>query len=91
MRVAGQGRQGHADAAGESAAVRAPSEDCHAVALQASAADLAELPRKLQAAGVQHVTIVEPDPPYHGALLAIGIVPGEGRARKLCSRYKLVK
>lgn len=38
-------------------------------------AKLARLERRLLDAGVAHVAIREPDTPYHGALMAIGLVP----------------
>jgi hypothetical protein len=36
---------------------------------------LARVLRRLQRAGVPHVAIHEPDAPYAGALMAIGLVP----------------
>jgi hypothetical protein len=62
-------------AAGESAAVRAPAPDTRAVALRASAVELADLEQRLRAAGVAHAAIREPDAPWCGALLAIGLAP----------------
>ena len=63
-------------AAGESARLA----DClppgtHAVVLGASGARLLALEQALVAAGVPHAAIREPDPPYVGALLAIGVQP----------------
>jgi peptidyl-tRNA hydrolase len=42
-------------------------------------ASLYLLQRQLQRAGVPHVSITEPDPPWNGALTAIGIVPTTDR------------
>lgn len=39
-------------------------------------ADIALLADKLDAAGVPHVRVEEPDAPWLGALMAIGLVPG---------------
>jgi hypothetical protein len=63
-------------AAGESArlAERLPP-GTHAVVLGATGAQLLALERQLGAAGVPHAAIREPDPPYCGALLAIGVRP----------------
>jgi hypothetical protein len=63
-------------AAGESArlAPRLPP-GTHAVVLGASSDGLLALERELTAAGVPHVAVREPDPPYRGALLALGLAP----------------
>ena len=63
-------------AAGESArlAARLPP-GTHAVVLGATGAQLLALERQLTAAGVPHAAIREPDSPYCGALLAIGVRP----------------
>jgi peptidyl-tRNA hydrolase len=63
-------------AAGESARLtpRLP-RGTHAVVLGATGARLLDLERALCAAGVPHAAIREPDSPYHGALLAIGVQP----------------
>jgi peptidyl-tRNA hydrolase len=70
-------------AAGESVQGPVP-EGTNAVVLSADAATLAALELRLQAAGVPHAAIREPDPPYHGALLAIGIAPA---ARAVIRQY----
>jgi hypothetical protein len=63
-------------AAGESARLAAClPPGTHAVVLGASGARLLALERELVAAGVSHAAIREPDPPYFGALLAIGVQP----------------
>ena len=46
-----------------------------AVALAASPAELALLARALAEADVRHVLVHEPDEPWRGALMAIGMVP----------------
>ena len=46
-----------------------------AVALAASPDELAALARRLASAGVRHVLVHEPDEPWRGALMAIGVVP----------------
>ncbi|HEX5060692.1 MAG TPA: hypothetical protein VFV99_15090 [Kofleriaceae bacterium] len=51
-----------------------------AVALAASPAELADLASALADAGVPHVRVHEPDEPWRGALMAIGVVP-TSRAR----------
>jgi peptidyl-tRNA hydrolase len=63
-------------AAGESALLggRLPP-GTHAVVLGASGARLLALEQALVGAGVPHAAIREPDPPYCGALLAIGLQP----------------
>jgi hypothetical protein len=63
-------------AAGESArlAARLP-RGTHAVVLGASGEALRALERTLTSAGIPHAAIREPDPPYAGALLAIGVQP----------------
>lgn len=55
-------------------------------------AELAALERKLQRAGVPHVAIREPDPPWNGALTAIGLIPIEDRStvKRLLSSLPLL-
>jgi hypothetical protein len=63
-------------AAGESSPGKLPS-GTYAVAL--SVADESSLSReadRLRARGVSFVEIRENDPPYEGALMALGLVPG---------------
>lgn len=62
-------------AAGESAALRVPDPGTRAVALTADAGELEDLEQRLIAAGVAHVAIREPDAPWCGALLAVGLAP----------------
>jgi hypothetical protein len=62
-------------AAGESSPGNLPS-DTRAVALGArSEFELLKLEQKLKKKNIQHVAIREPDAPYFGALMAIGLVP----------------
>jgi len=66
-------------AAGESSAVRLASlpEDTHAIVLSVpDEPALAALAERLAKAGVAHVAIREPDPPWNNSLMAIGLVPG---------------
>ena len=44
-------------------------------------AALAVIERQLQRAGIPHVAVREPDPPYNGALTAIGLVPLQDRSQ----------
>lgn len=53
---------------------------------------LAVIARQLQKLGIPHVAIREPDPPYNGALTAIGIVPIQDRSivKPLLARLPLL-
>jgi hypothetical protein len=63
-------------AAGESSPGNLPS-GTHVVVLTAkSEPELEEITRRLTLRGVRHVQIHEPDAPYDGALMAIGLTPG---------------
>lgn len=63
-------------AAGESSPGPSLPPDTRAVALAVpDEASLLAVERDLVAAGVPHRAIREPDAPYHGALMAIGVVP----------------
>lgn len=67
-------------AAGYSAPADLPP-DTRAVALAArSEAHLRFIEAKLRHAGIEHHAIREPDPPWCGALMAIGIVPVADRS-----------
>ncbi len=67
-------------AAGESSPGNLPS-GTHAVVLTVPGpVEMEALARRLAQAGVAHVRIEEPDPPWDGALLAIGLVPGRKEA-----------
>lgn len=66
-------------AAGESSPGDIP-EGTFAICLGARDEDqLLELEDKLIAAGIKHTAIREPDAPYNGALMAVGIEPVEDR------------
>lgn len=74
-------------AAGQSAQVAGAlpaSPPTIAVALAASPEALAKLARALADADVRHVLVHEPDEPWCGALMAIGMVPAP---RALVCRY----
>jgi len=65
-------------AAGQSAQLAdasATSPPTVAIALAASPDELAALACALADAQVRHVLVHEPDEPWHGALMAIGVVP----------------
>ena len=67
--------------------------DTHAVALLTDADGLARLEYQLQRDGIAHAAIREPDPPYLGELVAIGVAPQSRNAtlRKLLSRFPLIE
>jgi len=63
-------------AAGESSDGNVP-KGTYAIALAArDELHLHRVEKKLRASGIPHVAIREPDAPYFGALMAIGIAPG---------------
>ena len=62
-------------AAGESAALTAPPQGTHAIALQAAPDALKDISIALAMADIRHVTIREPDFPYCNAITALGIAP----------------
>ncbi len=47
--------------------------------------------RAVETGGCPHAAIREDDPPFHGALVAIGIAPAAPGARRLVSRMRLVR
>lgn len=66
----------------------------HAVVLAArNEAHLLEVAARLQCSSIAHVVIFEPDPPYCGAAMAIGLLPLWDRrgARRVLSRLPLFK
>lgn len=80
-------------AAGESSPGNIPG-DTHAVALAAdSEADLLALEQRLLASAVPHVAIREPDAPWNGQLMAIGVVPmvRTPDLKKLFRQYALLR
>lgn len=63
-----------------------------AIALAASPTELAALAQRLAGACVPHVLVHEPDPPWRGALMAIGVVPSpRARVRRLVAHLSLVR
>jgi hypothetical protein len=79
-------------AAGESSPGNLPN-NTHAVALAVKdEAALLALEECLKAAGVPHVAIREPDPPWNGALMAIGFPPQDRAAlRRFLSSLPTLK
>lgn len=82
-------------AAGESAQLcgaSAAGPPTHAVALTASEAELCALARELERGGVPFVFVREPDEPWRGAPMAIGVAPmPRGRVRRLLAHLPLVR
>jgi hypothetical protein len=82
-------------AAGESAQLPdagAAHPPTRAVALCAPPAELAALARALADADVPHVAVHEPDAPWRGALMAIGLAPmPRARVRSLVAHLPLVR
>jgi len=80
-------------AAGHSAGVGLLPEGTYAVALSCpDEGALRALSERLQAAGLRHSRIHEPDAPYGGALMALGLEPGyKSRFRKYLSNLPLIK
>ncbi len=78
-------------AAGESVSKNLPPNTNAVVLSVDSEAELLAVAKQLQLAGVPHVSIHEPDPPYNGAFTAIGIVPVKDRSmvKKILSRLPL--
>lgn len=80
-------------AAGESSPGNLP-EDTRAVALSVpDEATLLALEARLHAAGISFRAIREPDPPWNGALMAIGLVPVQRtpNLRQVLGRLPLVR
>lgn len=82
-------------AAGESAQLPGAgdaSPPTRAVALAASVDQLVALRQALIAADLRHVVVHEPDEPWGGALMAIGMVPmPRSRARRHVAHLALVR
>ncbi|HUJ57016.1 MAG TPA: hypothetical protein VLX92_00830 [Kofleriaceae bacterium] len=82
-------------AAGQSAQLpgaRTASPPTVAIALASPPAELAELAAALAAAGVRHVCVHEPDDPWRGALMAIGVVPSpRALVRRFVAHLPLVR
>jgi len=79
-------------AAGESSPGNLPP-DTRAVALGArSELDLLRLEQKLKKKNIPHVAIREPDAPWNGQLMAIGITPcHRSMVKKEVSNFPLIK
>jgi hypothetical protein len=83
-----------AHAAGESVRANSlPSDTTSVCALVAETSDeLEALSARLREAGVHHVLVKEPDPPYRGAATAVGIEPQERhKVRDFVSHFKLFR
>jgi hypothetical protein len=81
-------------AAGESSPGPSLPADTRAVALAAKdEAELLDLERQLIECGIPHVAIREPDTPYLGALMAIGIAPMSRttQTREVLRRFPLIR
>lgn len=79
-------------AAGESVSFNLPP-NTNAVVLGVESEDeLCDIGRRLVQAGIRHVPIYEPDPPYYGQHTAIGIVPVEDRSvvKKIIGKLPLL-
>jgi hypothetical protein len=70
-------------ATGESVSTTHP-DGLHAVVLAGDPQELQRLKERLTAASVPHRTIIEPDPPFLGEVMAVGITPA---ARRLIKPY----
>jgi len=80
-------------AAGESCEGLHLPSDTHAVVLGVpDERELLVLEKRLIEAQIPHRAIREPDPPWNGQLMAIGLVPGpREKFKKYLSRYPLLK
>lgn len=63
-------------AAGESSPGNLPRDTYAVVLAVKDEAALARVEEVLKSHGVRFVSIHEPDPPYNGQLMAIGVIPG---------------
>lgn len=78
-------------AAGESSPGDLP-EGTIAIALSSSYESLLELEQKLLKNNIPHKSIREPDPPFYGEIMAIGVFPDSGeKLRKYFSQFPLVR
>lgn len=82
-----------AHAAGESVRGGPAPGDTHVVALIAeTSADLEALAGRLRGAGLHYVLIREPDEPYNGAAVALGIEPMDReKVRPFVADFKVFK
>lgn len=78
-------------AAGESAALNPPSSGTYAVALEATHSQLMALEHELTLRQIKFVPIREPDAPFLGELVAIGIAPqARTNLRKVLGSFRLI-
>lgn len=80
-------------AAGESSPGTLPPDTTAVVLRVGSEAELARLEARLAEGDVSHRAIREPDAPWHGALMAIGLAPvaDRGRLRAYTRGLKLLR
>jgi hypothetical protein len=80
-------------AAGHSAGAGQLPQDTFAIALSCrDEGALRAMAERLERAGLRHHLVHEPDPPYNGQLMAIGLEPGyKSQFRKLLSNLPLIK
>ncbi len=78
-------------AAGESSPGNLPPHTNAVVLAVADEGELLAVARRLVEAGIAHVAVREPDPPYGGALTAIGLAPVADRrlVKGVLSRLRL--
>lgn len=69
------------------------SDQTHVVVLVAETSEaLEQLAARLSEAGVHHVLVREPDPPYNGAATAVGVEPQDRDAvRAFFSTFKVLR
>jgi peptidyl-tRNA hydrolase len=79
-------------AAGESSPGNIESGTNAVVLAVGSEPALLVIERALQRAGIRHVSVREPDPPYHGQLTAIGLCPvvDRSKVKPILSRLALL-
>jgi hypothetical protein len=79
-------------AAGESSPGNLPSGTRAIVLGVEGEGELARVEERLRVAGLGHVAIREPDPPWSGALMAIGLVPvhASAQVRRVLGRLELL-
>jgi hypothetical protein len=79
-------------AAGESVTENLPPNTSAIVLSVPSENELLGVAQQLQRAGIAHVAIREPDPPYNGVFTAIGVAPVADRKplKRILSRLPLL-
>jgi hypothetical protein len=79
-------------AAGESSPGNLPSHTFAIVLVSRDEEHLREIGWDLFKNGIKHKLVFEPDPPYNGQLMAIGVIPTErSKIRPFLSRLPLLK